>query len=210
MKHDRFREIKLKHTKNGLPFFVMDNFFNQNEVHEMLDELDFMRKSFRTPEDTYGAKDNDGEYIKKNMGIMHHEFYHSPNLSPIYRITRQYFDSELLDPMKEQAWFLRYIDPELGAFDSLQMLYYENSDKYDAHKDAAVATFLCWLYREPKSFSGGDLIIEHDAKIECKSNRVVVFPSIAWHQVTELSMSEDALDGYGRYCISNFLHIKAL
>lgn len=208
MQSDKLREINLHKTANGMPFFVMDNFFNKEEVDEMLHELDFMRKNFRGPEHTYAAKNDDGEYIKKNMGIMHHEFYHSPHLSPIYRITRQYFDSEILDPMKEKAWFLRYIDPNLNSYDSLQMLYYENTDKYDAHKDAAVATYLCWLYREPKSFSGGDLVLENDTKIECMNNRVVIFPSIAWHQVTELSMSEGASDGYGRYCISNFVHIN--
>lgn len=171
----------------------------------MLKELDFIRDNFLGPDQTGGAVNDEGEYIKKNMGLMHSDFYANPNLSPIFRNTRQYYDDAFLEPLKEQAWFLRYINGNLNSYDVIQMLYYEDSDKYEAHIDSAAITFLCWLHHKPKSFEGGDLILEHDSKVECKNNRVLVFPSIAWHEVTPINMANKK-DGYGRYCISNFVH----
>lgn len=208
MRLDKIREINILNTKSGMPYVVIDNFFHQTEVDQMLNELDFIRDSFVGPDQTGGALNDEGEYIKKNMGLMHHDFYARPDLSSIYRNTRQYFDDSFLDPLKEQAWFLRYITKNLNAYDAIQMLYYEDADKYDSHIDAATITFLCWLHRKPKSFDGGDLILEGESKVECKNNRVLVFPSIAWHQVTPLSMTEKK-HGYGRYCISNFIHINS-
>jgi hypothetical protein len=41
--------------------------------------------------------------------------------------------------------------------------------------------------------------------IEPTNNRVVVIPSCALHEVTQIEMTSKQLDGTGRYCCSIFL-----
>jgi len=83
--------------------------------------------------------------------------------------------------------------------------YFENSDYYEPHHDCACITVLSWLYREPRRFSGGDLIIENDLKVDCLNNRTIVFPSILKHEVTKIRMDKrDMNQNLGRFCITQF------
>ena len=65
--------------------------------------------------------------------------------------------------------------------------YYEDADNFKPHFDVFQFTALIWLYKEPRDFEGGDLIL-HDfenKKIELKNNRLVFFPSYYLHSVLE-------------------------
>jgi|14_taG_2_1085336.scaffolds.fasta_scaffold14620_5 hypothetical protein len=201
------REIQVSETHNGLPFVYIDDFFPPEDVDKILAELERIRPHFEGPEDTAGAVTEEGKHLKKNLGLFHHKYYATPIYSDIFMLTRQYYKQEFLDELKSKSWFLRYLDTNLNAFDSLQMLYYENSDNYESHVDAAAVTILYWVHKQPKAFTGGDLILEEKTHFEMKHNRVFMFPSIMRHKVTPVSMLEEK-DGYGRYCISNFVHTK--
>lgn len=200
------RNIVASQTLNNIPFVYVDNFFSELETERMLKELDTMRGSFLGPEKT-GAAFKNGVSLKNTMGIFLKDYFDDvPTESNVYKTTRAYFDAEFLKTIVGKAWFLRYISSEYNFYDNTQVLYYENKDTYGNHVDIATVTILCWLHRQPKAFVGGDIVLEETTKVEMKHNRVLIFPSIIRHEVTPVNMLE-AKDGYGRYCISNFVHI---
>ena len=71
-------------------------------------------------------------------------------------------------------------------------------------------TGITWFYREPKKFTGGNLRFPlFDMEIECKHNRVIVFPSSIYHGVDKIGMEEkDMGKKLGRFAMSQFLFCK--
>ena len=91
------------------------------------------------------------------------------------------------------------------TIDASMIAYYENSDYYQPHTDSAKYSILIWINKEPKKFTGGDLILpDFKQKIECKNNRLVLFPGYLYHQVTEIKMKGKHKIGDGRWCIVHF------
>ena len=56
-------------------------------------------------------------------------------------------------------------------------------------------------------FSGGELFFpEYDYEFECSDNSMIIIPSYVEHGVRKVSIkSSDYYDGYGRYCMTQFL-----
>ena len=98
---------------------------------------------------------------------------------------------------------------DVGALneDNTLIMYYENNDEYKPHRDLARLTAITWFYREPKKFTGGNLRFpEFDMEIECKHNRVIVFPSSIHHGVDKVGMEEkDMGKKLGRFTMTQFL-----
>ena len=80
--------------------------------------------------------------------------------------------------MKEHAWYA--------------------SDHYKKHIDSTTITAISYFHDIPKTFTGGDLVIESRLHIPCLNNSLVIFPSILWHEVTPV-------EGTGRYAMSQFI-----
>ena len=91
--------------------------------------------------------------------------------------------------------------------DNTLIMYYENNDEYKPHRDLARLTGITWFYREPKKFTGGNLRFPRfDMEIECKHNRVIVFPSSIHHGVDKVGMEEkDMGKKLGRFTMTQFL-----
>jgi hypothetical protein len=91
--------------------------------------------------------------------------------------------------------------------------YYENSDYYKPHTDIAVFTILNYFTKEPKQFSGGEIVLKSyesnkEATIEIMDNRTVIITSCTTHEVKPIvSSMQNTLSGNGRYCNSAFLNI---
>jgi len=202
------REVTVDTTAAGVPFAVVDDFFNQYEADLILKELEFIRPHFEGPGGSNGAVNPDGSTKKNNNSLWLNEFFVNPNFSKIYELTRQFYDPDFIYALCKENWIFRHLfDVPVG--DNIQLLYYEQSSTYDTHTDTAFLTYLYWTHKTPKKFDGGDIILEEDTKVEFKANRLLVFPSITPHRVTPVRMQEKA-DGYGRYCVSNFLHQHTL
>ena len=102
-------------------------------------------------------------------------------------------------------WLFNHLDA-LNE-DNTQILYYENNDEYKPHRDLARLTAITWFYREPKKFTGGNLRFpKFDMEIECKHNRVILFPSSIHHGVEKVGMEEkDMGKKLGRFTMTQFL-----
>jgi Rps23 Pro-64 3,4-dihydroxylase Tpa1-like proline 4-hydroxylase len=124
-------------------------------------------------------------------------------LSCILEYNLKIFDSEILNP--EDLWFFSHFEPK--KFYTL-LSYYEDKHYYKTHHDDCTVSSLTWLYKEPKKFSGGELTFtDFGYTVECKCNNTILFPSQIRHSVSEVSIDpEHRGKGFGRYCISQFIH----
>ena len=91
--------------------------------------------------------------------------------------------------------------------------YYQDADKYDYHRDSCCYTTLTYLYKEPKSFSGGEITLkvkEVEETKEIKNNMSIIFPGVYQHKVSPITMSSEFgnYSTYGRYCISQFTYLN--
>jgi Rps23 Pro-64 3,4-dihydroxylase Tpa1-like proline 4-hydroxylase len=202
----------MKVTSKSNDFLVIDDFYTENEQIDIWKELDFLTydRKLMPPEETGTAHDLDtGKPLKQNSAIFLDSIYARRELSNILTINRKLFSKEIVDEFVGMDNCFKYIHHT--NYDATLISYYEEKDYYKAHTDSSILTYLYWCHKEPKKFEGGDLILpELDEGITYKNNRLVIFPSWRLHEVTPIKMIEEVEpnSGYGRYCITNFVHIR--
>ena len=193
---------------SDLPIAIIDDFYTKEECDLIWQELCFLNSSqFKLvePENTGTAKNLDGEILKKNKGIFLDSVYYLRNFSNILTLNRKVFSLE--PSLSKQSYFFKYLKE--SNQDTTLIQYYENSDYYKSHHDNCLITAISWFYQNPKLFSGGDLIFTDDIKVECKHNRLVIFPSIINHEVQQVTLDQNFLNqNLGRYSITQFITIK--
>ena len=178
------------------PYILIDDFYNQQELDEIWEELDYMcspRRLNRASIENGGAWDQD-EY--GNQRLLKHNW--TMWLDPFFGENRQH--SNILDVNRKlfynmhlfanhPHWLINDVDALQKDFS--QIGYYEDSDVYEVHRDFSRLTCLTWFFREPKKFSGGDLQFpSFDIEIECKNNRMIIFPGAVPHAATKVLMEE--------------------
>ena len=183
--------------KDAFPYLIIDELYNQEELNLLMNDFDKIK--FKDSEDdrTFSAKNEKGKVLKRARATM------------VY--PHNFTDANILKKVFMEKWFLNHSHwfYQNLKFQNINVLlsYYENQDYYKRHYDTALITCLTWFHKVPKKFSGGDFkFSDYNISIECKSNRMIVFPSMIFHEVDEIKMKEeDCNQGYGRYCFSHFL-----
>jgi hypothetical protein len=202
------------HEVKGLPIIIIDNYYDEVAADKIWQELCFLNndsRKFETPEETGSAwlPNEDGEkmYLRKNLACQLDRTYRNRNASNILTENRKIFSLDLRLKLEDYHVYFRALDGITA--DGTIVNYYENADYYMPHTDVSVATVLTWFYKNPKSFTGGQLIIENELSIECLYNRTVIFPSMLKHAV-EVTIVDSQLIGqnYGRYSITQLMSYK--
>lgn len=154
------------------------------------------------PEHTGSARNQDGSPKKKNAGVFLDSVYTDRSYSNLLKFNRKVFNATLNKP----STVLNALTE--SNEDSTLVSYYENGGEYKSHRDASQLTAVTYLYRQPKAFDGGDLVLpEYGYAFEPWFNRTYIFPSVVEHEVTPVIMKpEDCGKGLGRYCISAFIN----
>ena len=130
-------------------------------------------------------------------------------LSNILTVNRKLFDSDVLESFAKVHECC-----EMATncnTDTTKVRYYHDKEYYEPHTDMAYQFLsFSYFYREPKKFTGGELIFpKHDYEYSCENNSMIIFPGWVEHAVKEVSIdNSDYYDGQGRYCISNFFGYK--
>ena len=191
------------------PLMVIQNFYNQSELNLIWKELDF----YTAPNKLFEAKEYGGVVDRTNAkAILLDELYKGSenkknfrNISNILTVNRKLFDCGVLDKFS-QIHECCTLATE-SNHDVTKVRYYHNNEYYDPHTDKSVM-FLAFSYffKEPKKFTGGDLIFpKYDFKVPCDNNTMVIFPGWVEHGVRKVTIKDsDYFDGWGRYCISSF------
>ena len=197
------------------PWISIEDFYDQQELAFIWEELEFLSYPWKLlpPDDTNSAVEY-GEILKQNNGVFLDTVYHNRRYSNILSANRK-VRTCTSNSIKEKGklkilqnhdnWFFK----RFRCYDDFTLLsYYENEDYYKPHEDSACITALTWLYKEPKRFTGGDLIFpDTNEVVECKNNKTILFPSSITHQVTEVKMDEKYRGKrLGRWCITQMLY----
>ena len=190
------------------PYILIDDFYDQSELDRIWEELDYFCNPKRMGRSSVerGAATMEGQSIKNTWDMWLDTFFTSRDSSNILEVNAKLINEEMF--RNHPHWLFNHLDA-LNA-DTTQILYYENNDEYKPHRDLARLTGITWFYREPKKFTGGNLRFpKFDMEIECKHNRVIVFPSSIYHGVDKIGMEEkDMGKKLGRFAMSQFLFCK--
>ena len=190
------------------PLMVVQNFYNKIELELIWKELDF----YTSPNKLFEAKEYGGVVDRTNAkAICLDELYKGQenkknfrNISNILTVNRKLFNSGVLDKFSQLHECCTLATE--SNHDVTKVRYYHNNEYYDPHTDKSVM-FLAFSYffKEPKKFTGGDLIFpKYDFKVPCDNNTMVIFPGWVEHGVRKVTIKDsDYFDGWGRYCISS-------
>jgi Rps23 Pro-64 3,4-dihydroxylase Tpa1-like proline 4-hydroxylase len=198
--------IFLSH-QSPVDFLIIENFFSPEEEKSIWKELDFLTEPNKLlgPADTDTAKDSKtGKNLKQNKGIFLDFIYSDKNVSNILSL-----NEKIVSPEVKQA--IKNLSPYYGIIDNVNatttlVSYYEDQDYYEPHTDKNPITVLYYFYKEPKKFTGGELVLM-GKEIEVKNNMAVIFFGCFEHSVNPVNYSGNPYSGHGRYCISQFLGI---
>ena len=200
--------IELNQLSNGTPYCIINNFYTEEELSEIIKEVDFLqsRKSiWLDPKDSGSAIDKESNtFLKSNKCIWMNHLYKTESVSSILSYNVKLYTSGAAATLAENHPWFKYLIYN-SEFTTL-LSYYETDQYYKAHRDQAVLTTLTWIYKEPKEYSGGDLILENDTTINCTNNTMLVMPSTVLHEVTPVELPEGKKgQGLGRYTITTFV-----
>ena len=173
---------------NPFPHVLLEDFFTDKERTRVLQEYRALDPCLLPPNETGTAKIK-GRPAKFNDGLF------LPDDSPIPCIASRHLESELVNQLNNN-WFSMVWKRNNKR--SWLLSRYKDGQYYNAHVDIAQWTMLVWVYNEPKSFTGGDLIFtDFDLTVECTNNTGVIFPGPIRHEVPPTQ-------GAGRYTITLF------
>jgi hypothetical protein len=188
-------------------YHIIEDFYNPEELKLIWRELEYLNPKLHYPENTATAINrNTGEYLKNGTGI-HVYNYIDYYFSDIGKANRKIFDHDVIDKFIDINPLFRGI--AMSNHDTILVNYYKNKGYYKSHTDHSLFTALSFHYKEPKKFSGGDLILtDFDLKIKIKNNMLLIFPGVYKHEATEIIMDDKDLNqGFGRYSIATFINI---
>ena len=187
-------------VKNKLPFphVIIHDFYTDKELCDIWREIDFLScpNKLHPPEETNSALDDNGIPLKNNLAIHVDDVYTDRKYSSILSINRKSLNAELLYEIAEFDFSFHNLIT--CNSDSTLLSYYAGGGHYKPHRDMASYTSLCWFYKKPKSFIGGDLYFpDYDYTLEVENNMQIYFMSSIRHGVTEVK-------GHGRYTLTQF------
>jgi Rps23 Pro-64 3,4-dihydroxylase Tpa1-like proline 4-hydroxylase len=194
--------------KDPFPHMIVENFYNDDELKLIWEELDFYTKDGKL----FDAHEFGGVVNKTNSkAIWLDKVFDKKyrNLSNILKVNRKLFDSAVLEAFSSVhdccsiAKFCNY--------DVTKVRYYHDGDYYEPHTDKTVQFLgFSYFYREPKKFEGGELIFpKYDYTFDCPNNSLIMMPGWVEHGVSKISIkNSDYFDGYGRYAVTSFFSNK--
>jgi len=193
--------------ESGFPFIVIDDYYNQEEYDLIWQELNFLCHKSKLVYAQSSAH-QDGQLLKNNYCRYLDYLYTDRSVSSILTVNRKLFQDSYQILRTHPSWFFQNVR---GTIDKTSVSYYENGEKYLPHWDEFTLTALWWTYKQPKKFGGGEFIFSNTRQsVEIKDNRMLIFPSMIPHEVTEVTMNQEDLEKQnGRICIAQFLSYKS-
>lgn len=207
--------MKVEHIKsNKFNFIKFENIFNQKELDLIWKECLFLcdEEKLLIPEESGSAVDDYGRLLKQNKAIFLEELYinrETSNYIKLYKKPITENDALIQDFMQEDFNLQLF---RATNMDKTLINYYEDFDYYSPHRDNSCYTYVFWLFKEPKKFTGGNLIFDDiDYEVDVKSNSAVLFPSWASHSVQEIRMNENIkpFTAQGRFSFSTFFNFRS-
>jgi predicted 2-oxoglutarate/Fe(II)-dependent dioxygenase YbiX len=179
--------MEVTHFSQPVQFCIINNYFTKDEVEVLHEELD--RLELKEPVQTGTAQNITGKPLKRNKGT----FVENKD-SIIGKMTRKLFQEAAVH-LKYTHWVWNYF--HLSLNDSILVTRYDTGDYYKSHRDESLITAIYYTWKEPKTFTGGDLYFG-EFKVPIRNNSLLIFPGPTLHEVTPV-------EGSGRWAISQFV-----
>ena len=202
------QKIQADAYETPFPHLIYHNFYNNDELKLIWEELDFYTK----PDKLLDAKEYLGVVDKTNAKALHLDVVYPKKfrkLSNILTVNRKVFERQVLEPFSKLHDCC--VHSTQSNYDHTKVRYYHDGDFYDPHTDNFF-DFLAfsYFYREPKRFEGGELFFpKYNYSFSCNNNSIIIMPAWVEHGVTKVSIKDsDYYDGFGRYAITSFFGNK--
>lgn len=188
---------------------IWPEFFTQDEYNQMWNELTMLCQD-EILIDSYqagGAIDpNTKQLLRVNRGLPLESVFEDLDMSVIHTITKRMFDKEVVEKLCQVSELMHYLSYPTKQTNLIN--HYMGNHKYDQHRDNCVITAITLFWREPKSFTGGDLMIDN-VSTNLKPRDLLWFPSFKLHSVTPVEMKQGVyIDNMsGRISLSKFIKV---
>ena len=190
--------MKAKFLMEPFPHVLLEDYFNEGEMISIMDELKKLNPHLLPPKSTGTAiHESTGRPLKYNSGLFLDQAM--PN-SEIIQFTKYHMYQELVEQIDCPWWVSQW---KMNNHQGWMLSRYADGQYYNAHVDRSQFTLLLWLYKEPKPFTGGDLVFpDYDNyTIPCNNNTGIIFYGPLRHEVPPIK-------GNGRYTVTCFTGIK--
>ena len=207
--------MEFNYIADGIDAIVIDNFYSDDQLKEIHDELVFLTKPSIMTDDIdklEAAIDVNGKFLTTKSGVWVDHIFKDWKYSSLIRCPMENFSKKEVMEKIISYNSLFNLFYHCNCRNHL-LSYYENAGYYSKHRDEAVFTVLNYFHHEPKQYTGGDITLHSSgelkkATIESRNNRVVIIPSSTLHEVSTIEMTSKKLSGEGRYCNSIFLTVQ--
>lgn len=190
-------------VKEPIPYLVIDKTFTSTELTCIYTELEFLHPKLLDPQSTGTAIKEDGTPGKKNTGVFLDTLYTNREFSDILKYNRKFFTESIFKEAEN-------CHPAYGLLkttskDDTLLSYYDNNDYYEKHLDLTAITIITWFFKEPKNFTGGDLLFsDYNIKITPENNKSIIFLSCYHHEVTPVKIKDTSVPVSGRFATTIF------
>lgn len=168
------------HRAKNLSYIIIDDFFTEQELEAVTQEIKDLQRFFLPASETLTAKEPDGEKFRKTgKGVFLDDLYvQDRTASAILQANRKIFSREVM----EYAQNFDAVFNEMARSNSDHTLLncYISGQEYRPHADSSRLSVVTFL-REG-DFSGGEFFFpEQEEVIPCIHNRAVLFPGCVTH-----------------------------
>lgn len=192
-------------SKGALNYILIDDFFSENELLIINNELDILKKYSVSPlNPKVHVAMIDNKPLKTNSSLFIDEFFASNrNESKILTLNRKLFDDKISSIAINSNCFFGSL--KNCNFDVTLINYYKINEEYLPHVDRSLLTAITMFKRG--EFNGGELcFVDYNEIVEFKENRTVIFPGCLKHWAKSIeTKDENAL----RITMAQFLNYRA-
>lgn len=198
-------------TETILPaqYIQIDNFLPAADYQQLLDYVLNSQSEFTST----GALTNSEYYPEhRNSQVIFYPQYTQPVTERVRRLA-----PELMEKFDIPAFLIDKIEVQLTAHNDGEYFRFHNDNGSDMTASRQI-TYVYYFYREPKGFSGGELLIydtrvegerhfktEQSQKVEPLNNSIVFFPSHYMHEVLPVRCPSQAFAD-SRFTVNGWVH----
>lgn len=197
-------KIEIVSLNNSYNFLKISNFLSSEELESVWDEITFLAYKSKHLSDPGSALDEFNKPIATSSGIWLDDIYKERSICNYFKYYKTWLSEDLKNHLEKAFYWRSFF---ICDDDSTLLRYYENNSFYKPHIDQARFTQLYWTFKEPKKFTGGQLIFDDfNYEIEIENNTMIVFPSWLFHQVKPVVLKEGTPDNKDKYnCNGRFV-----
>ena len=199
--------MKIEFVEKPFEHFLLKDIFNEQELEVVTKEIKTIGESAFSKNSEILNSNKINQDVNRTGFWLTNVYKDFRRYSNIYKIcASKLYGEEALDYFYSVSILGKYI--KWSTSDDILITKYQNQDYYERHHDRSSATALIHIWNKDFSFEGGDLLFpEYNYTYKVKNNFGIIFPGCVKHEVNKITCNDNR-PGSGRFCITNFIHVK--